>query len=124
MTDELRFTKEHEWIKVQGEQAVMGISDFAQKEMGDVTFVELPQTGKTVKQNDELAVVESVKAASDVYAPLPGTVSDVNTKLEDAPDLINKDPYGEGWICRLKNVDASGLAELMTSEQYASYTSK
>lgn len=121
MSNEIRFTKEHEWVVVQEAQATVGITDYAQNEMGDVTFVELPTVGKTVKQNDELGVIESVKAASDLFAPVGGTVAEVNKDLENTPELINSDPLGKGWICRLKDIDLSGLNSLMSQPEYEKF---
>jgi len=105
----LYYTKEHEWLRVEGTVAVIGISNFAQQALGDLTFIELPKPGKTVKAGDSLAVVESVKAASDIYAPVGGTVEAVNTTLVETPELINQEPYDGGWICLLSNWDQAGL---------------
>ena len=123
MSDEipegLRYTKDHEWVRVEGEDAVVGITHHAQAALGDITFVDLPAEGTAVSEFDELAAIESAKAASDIFAPLSGTVSAVHSELEDAPEKVNADPYGEGWICRLSGVDVSELASLLTAEQYA-----
>ncbi len=115
---DLKYTGEHEWVRVEGQLAVVGLTDYAQKQLGDVTYVELPPSGKAVSQMGELAVVESVKAASDVFAPLAGTVAQVNTALEDSPQLINSDPYGAGWLVKLKDFDAGQLANLLDPAQY------
>jgi glycine cleavage system H protein len=115
------FTKEHEWVKVDGTQATVGISEHAAHELGDITFVELPQMGKTVKQFDTLAGIESVKAASDIYAPVSGKVIQVNDKLEDAPELVNESAEENGWICRLEAADLAELGALMDSAAYAEY---
>ncbi len=118
----LRYTKDHEWIRMdKNGEAVMGITDFAQHELGDITFVDLPKPGKAVKAHDALAVVESVKAAGDVYAPVGGTVVAVNAALADAPETVNKDPYGEGWLCRLSDCDASAVEGLMSAAQYTQF---
>lgn len=117
----LRYTRDHEWVRVENNEAVVGITDFAQHELGDITFVDLPKPGKTVKAHDALAVVESVKAAGDVYAPVAGTVSAANTALAAAPETVNKDPYGAGWLCRLSGCDLSGLEALMTAAQYTQF---
>ena len=114
----LRYSKDHEWVHAEGDVATVGIADHAQQALGDVTYVELPPLEKQVKQSDELAVVESAKAAADVYAPVSGTVSEVNAALEDAPEKINAVPYGEGWICKLKGIDPTELDSLLTPEQY------
>lgn len=122
--DGLRYSKDHEWVRMEGGEGVVGITDFAQNALGDITYVELPKVGKQVVQSQELGVIESVKAASDVFAPVAGTVSETNGGLENAPELINKEPYGAGWICRLKNVDKAGLDALMTAEQYRASVAK
>ena len=122
MTPEnLKYTKEHEWVRVEDGTATVGITDHAQQELGDITFVELPEAGKTFGRGDEMVAIESVKAASDVFAPLPGTISEINAGLEDAPEMINEDPYGKGWICRLSDIDASGLDELMDAAAYEAH---
>jgi len=119
--DGLLFTKEHEWVRLAGATAVMGISDHAQTALGDITYVDLPGVGKTVAQGGGVAVVESVKAASDVYAPVSGTVRAVNAALGDHPEIINQDPYGKGWLCELENVAPDAANGLMTAAQYRSY---
>ncbi|MCX7004912.1 MAG: glycine cleavage system protein GcvH [bacterium] len=119
--DGLLFTKEHEWVRLAGATAVMGISDHAQTALGDITYVDLPGVGKTVAQGGGVAVVESVKAASDVYAPVSGTVRAVNAALGDHPEIINQDPYGKGWLCELENVAPDAAGGLMTAAQYRSY---
>jgi glycine cleavage system H protein len=116
-----RFTREHEWIRLENDMATIGISDFAQHELGDITFIELPAVGKTVKTGDALCVIESVKAASDVYAPAGGTVAAVNTALEDAPETVNQAAEDAGWICTLSGVTEADLDGLMTPEQYAAF---
>lgn len=121
LPDDVRYTKEHEWVRVEGTTATVGITDHAQEQLGDITYVELPQAGKAVKQSGELAVVESVKAASDVYAPVGGTVSGVNAELNEHPEKINADPYGAGWLCTLSGVAAAELDALMTAAQYAAF---
>lgn len=118
---EIYFTKEHEWVKVNGTSAVCGISDHAAHELGDITFVELPAVGKQVKQFDVLAAIESVKAASDIYAPVSGTVVKVNSELEDAPEKVNESAEEEAWMVELELSDAAELANLMTKEQYEAY---
>jgi glycine cleavage system H protein len=105
---EYRFTDSHEWVHVEGGVATVGISDHAQSELGDVIFVELPAVGAVLKPGDKFGSIESVKAASDLYTPVGGTVTGVNDQLSDAPERVNADPYGEGWMIRLKDVDDSG----------------
>jgi glycine cleavage system H protein len=115
---DLKYTKEHEWIRVEGDEGTVGITHFAQKELGDIVFVELPEEGEEVVQGDSLAVIESVKAVSDVYSPISGTIIQVNQRLEDEPELINKDPYDEGWIVVIKIKDKDELEDLMSNEEY------
>jgi glycine cleavage system H protein len=117
----LRYTSEHEWISNDGNIATVGISQYAQEQLGDVVYVELPEVGRKVKPGDMMAVVESVKAASEVYAPVAGEVIEVNTALVDAPEKINQDAEGEGWFVRLSGTDADAVAALMDGEAYASY---
>ena len=105
---EYRFTDSHEWVHLEGGVATVGISDHAQSELGDVIFVELPAVGAVLKPGDKFGSIESVKAASDLYTPVGGTVTGVNDQLSDAPERVNADPYGEGWMIRLKDVDDSG----------------
>ncbi len=114
-----KFAASHEWISLEeGDVVCMGISDHAQQALGDLVFVELPEVGVTVSQGDEFGVVESVKAASDIYAPVSGEVIAVNTGLEDAPELLNSEPYTDGWILKLKLSDPSELDELMSEADY------
>lgn len=115
------YTKEHEWVRVEGKSGTVGISDFAQGQLGDIVFVEVPEAGKSVAKGDEAAVVESVKAASEVYAPVSGTVTEGNAALADEPSLVNTDPEGEGWFFKLTLGDASELEGLMNEEQYKQY---
>jgi glycine cleavage system H protein len=114
----LYFTKEHEWVRVDGDVATVGISDHAQEALGDIVFAEVPDAGKTVAKGDDAAVVESVKAASDVYAPVGGEVIEGNAALADDPALINRDPEGEGWFFKLKLSDPSELDGLMDEAAY------
>lgn len=116
-----RISQDHEWVEVKDGVATVGITAHAAEELGDVTFVELPDTGLTVAQGDSLGVVESVKAASDIYAPVGGTVSEVNGKLDDNPELINSDAESDGWICKLNEVEESDMDSLMTEEEYAEF---
>jgi glycine cleavage system H protein len=120
MTD-IRYTKEHEYIRIDGDTGIVGISHHAQEQLGEVVFVELPEIGKQVAQNDELAVVESVKAASEVYAPVSGEVAEVNSALPDSPEKVNADPEGEAWFVKLKIADKGELDKLMSADEYKSY---
>lgn len=116
-----RYTKDHEWIRLEGDVAMVGISEYAQAQLGDVVYVELPAIGKSVAKGDEVAVVESVKAASEVYAPVAGEVIAVNEALVDASALINEDAEGGGWFLQLKVANPAALDELMSAEQYKQY---
>ena len=117
--ENLRYTKEHEWVRVENDSVgVVGITDYAQSELGDIVYVELPQIGKQVKQLEPFGTIEAVKAVSDLFSPLSGEVIEVNEKLKDSPDLINKDPYGEGWIIKIKISDLSELDNLLSAEDY------
>ena len=113
-----RYTKDHEYIRVEGDAGIVGISDYAQGQLGDVVFVELPSVGKSLSKGDEAAVVESVKAASEVYAPVSGEVVEVNSDLEASPGTVNEDPAGRGWFMKIRLTDQSELDGLMTEEQY------
>lgn len=117
----LKFTKDHEWIRVEGDVATVGISDYAQKQLGDVVFVELPELAREVGQGDELAVVESVKAASEVYAPVAGEVTEVNETLEGAPETVNAAATGDGWFVKMTLSDTSQLDALMDEAAYKDY---
>lgn len=118
----MRFSKDHEWVKVEGGIATVGISVYAQEQLGDVVFVELPAVGKKVKQGDEAAVVESVKAASEVYAPVSGEVTEVNSALADTPALVNEDAEGKGWFMKIRLADAKELDSLMDAAAYKKHT--
>ena len=115
---ELRYLKSHEWVKQEGDVIVVGISDHAQEELGDVVYVELPEIDAECQAGDEIAVVESVKAASDIYVPVAGTIVEVNLKLEDSPELVNEAPYADGWFFKIKVSDPAAVEELLTSLQY------
>ncbi len=120
--EDLRYTDAHEWVRELGDGVVrVGITDYAQNQLGDVVYVELPPTGKAVKQGDEAAVVESVKAASEVYAPVSGEVVEVNAALEGAPGMVNEDAAGKGWFLKLKLKEPAELESLMTEEQYQEF---
>ena len=116
--EELRYTKEHEWIRVEGDLVVIGVTDYAQNALTDVVWVELPELGAVVGSMDSFASVESVKSVSEIYAPISGEVIEINGTLEDAPELINEDPYGEGWICKMSISDNSELASLLDGTTY------
>lgn len=116
-----RYTKDHEYIRIDGDTGIVGITDYAQSQLGDVVYVELPEVGKEVEKGGEAAVVESVKAASEVYAPVSGEVIEVNGDLEAAPGTINEDPAGAGWFMKLKIANTAELDELMSEEDYQAY---
>ena len=116
-----RYTKDHEYIRIEGDTGTVGISDYAQGQLGDVVFVELPSVGKTLSKGDEAAVVESVKAASEVYAPVSGEVVEVNSDLEASPGTVNEDPAGRGWFLKIRLTNQGELDELMTEEQYQEF---
>lgn len=115
---ELRYLSSHEWVRVEGDVATIGISDHAQEAMGDLVYVELPDVGADLHANDEAGVVESVKAASDIYTPVSGTVLAVNENLEDAPELVNQDPYHDGWLFKVKFSDAAELDDILSAADY------
>lgn len=115
----LRYAKTHEWIRLEGDgTATVGITDHAQDAMGDLVYVQLPEVGEVKTAGDETGVVESVKAASDIYSPVDGEIIEVNTQLEDTPELVNEDPYARGWLFKLKVNDARQVEDLMTADQY------
>jgi len=118
------YTEDHEWVEVDGDTGTVGISDYAQSQLGDIVFVETPDEGKDVAKGDDVAVVESVKAASDVYSPVSGTVIEGNAALADTPELVNEDPEGEGWFFKLTLSDPSELESLMNESAYAEFVSK
>jgi len=115
---DLKYSREHEWVRLEGGVATVGITDYAQEALGELTYVELPEAGTQVKQGVEFAVAESAKAASDVFAPLTGTISEINSALAEDPGLVNEDPYGAGWLCRLTGVDVSQLEGLLSAREY------
>ncbi|RKX32662.1 MAG: glycine cleavage system protein GcvH [Verrucomicrobia bacterium] len=112
------YTKTHEWIRIEGDKGMVGITDFAQDNLTDVTFVELPEVGRRVQARDQVCVIESVKAAADIYSPVAGTISAVNTELESHPELINSDPYGKGWIFELALEQPAATEGLLSAEEY------
>jgi glycine cleavage system H protein len=115
---ELLYTESHEWVRADDDACTVGVTDFAQSQLSDLTYVELPEVGDTVDAGDEIAVLESVKAASDVYSPVSGRIVEVNTAAAENPDLINKDPYGDGWLFKVEPSDEGELDKLMDADQY------
>jgi glycine cleavage system H protein len=118
---DLYYTRTHEWIRLVDEIAVVGITDYAQEQLGDLTFVELPAPDETVAAHDEVAVIESVKAASDVYAPVDGVIIEINEALNDRPELINSDPYGAGWMFKIKIFKLSDVKQLLSADEYEEF---
>ncbi|NOU61617.1 glycine cleavage system protein GcvH [Marinifilum caeruleilacunae] len=116
--ENLKYTKDHEWVRVEGEEAFIGVTDFAQGELGDIVFVEVETEGEELDQEEVFGTIEAVKTVSDMFMPVGGEVLEFNEKLEDAPDLINSDPYGEGWIIKIKVADMAEVEELLTAEAY------
>lgn len=116
--EELFYTKEHEWLRIEGDEVVIGITDHAQDALTDIVYIELPEVGDEFTEMDEFALVESVKSASPIFAPMAGEILAVNQALEDTPELINQDPYGEGWIVRFKFVDSNATEGLMSADDY------
>lgn len=116
-----KYTKEHEWVKLDGDLATLGITDYAQEQLGDIVYVELPQPGDTLSQFEPLGIIESVKAASDLYAPISGEVVAVNEELADRPELVNEDPHGDGWMLKVRPSDESEMDALMTAEEYEAH---
>ena len=121
---DLKYTKEHEWAKEEGDTALLGITDFAQHSLGDVVFVELPEVGTQLKKGEAFGSVESVKAASDIYSPLSGEVIEINSELEDHPELLNESPYEKGWIIKIRVSDSGESTELMNEAEYAEFVEK
>jgi len=118
---DLKYTKEHEWIRVEGDSGLIGITDFAQSQLGDIVLVELPQLGSALAKGDSFGVVESVKTVSDLYAPVSGTVVELNDLLLESPELVNEDPYGEGWIAKVKFTHPDDLSDLLDAAAYHRY---
>lgn len=119
--DDFYYTKDHEWVQIKGEMATVGITDFAQKQLGDVVYTELPQIGKQLEFHQSIGVIESVKAVSDIYSPLSGEVIEVNEELNNSPELVNQDPHGKGWFIRLKIKDETEVEKLMTASEYEKF---
>jgi glycine cleavage system H protein len=115
---ELKYTKDHEWVRIEGDEAVIGITDFAQSELGDIVFVEVETEGESIESEEIFGSVEAVKTVSDLFMPLSGEILSFNSELEDAPEVVNSDPYGEGWMIRVKISDASEVDALLSAEQY------
>lgn len=116
--DNLRYTKEHEWLKVEGDEATIGITEFAQHELGDIVYVEIETVGQDLKAGDVFGTVEAVKTVSDLYLPVAGSIIEVNPALNSAPEMVNSDPYGKGWMVRMKLANAADVEALMTAEAY------
>ena len=114
----LKYTKDHEWIKVEGSNAVVGVTDFAQGQLGDVVFIEIETQGETLAKEEVFGTIEAVKTVSDMFMPVAGEVLEVNPKLTESPDVVNKDPYGDGWMIKIKMTDPAQLNELLTPEKY------
>ncbi len=118
---EIKYTKEHEWISLNGEVAMIGITDHAQSQLGDIVFVELPNVDSEINQNDTFGVIEAVKTVADLFAPVKGLIIELNSSLEDSPDLINSDPYGAGWIIKVKVTNSNQYDDLMSSDEYEEF---
>ncbi|HOK25624.1 MAG TPA: glycine cleavage system protein GcvH [Bacteroidales bacterium] len=116
--DNLKYTKDHEWLRVEGEFGVVGITDFAQGELGDIVFVEIGTLGETLKKGEPFGTIEAVKTVSDIFMPVSGEVLEVNPEIESSPELVNKDPYGKGWMIRIKIADPTEINDLLTPEAY------
>lgn len=119
--DDLKYSKEHEWVRLNGKVATVGITDYAQEQLGEIVFVELPDEGETLEKSDSFGVVESVKSVSDVFTPLSGHVVEVNEPLVDSPEIVNEEPYGEGWLIKMEIEDSKELSDLMTADQYRAF---
>ena len=116
--ESLKYTKDHEWIKIDGDEALIGVTDYAQQELGDVVFVEIETEGETLEKEEVFGTIEAVKTVSDIFMPVSGEVTEVNPKLEDSPDVVNKDPYGDGWLIKVKISDRSEADDLLDADQY------
>ena len=119
--DNLKYTREHEWVRIEEEDVVVGITDYAQDQLGDIVFIELPNEGDEISKDEDFGTIESVKAVSDIYAPVSGEVVEVNDALPESPEIINDDPYGEAWMVRIHMSDPSELDELMSVDEYEEY---
>jgi glycine cleavage system H protein len=116
--DDLKYTKDHEWARIEGDTATIGITDFAQGELGDIVFVELPEVGEVTEQAQSFGTIEAVKAVSDLFSPLTGKIVEVNSKITDSPEIINKDPYGDGWLVKISFSDQSEVDKLLDKSNY------
>lgn len=119
--DELYYTKEHIWVKIENDVATIGITDYAQSQLGDAVFIELPEVGREVESGEVIATVESIKAVSEIYSPLTGKIISINEDLANEPSLLNSDPYGDGWICDIQIKDLTEVEDLMTADDYRAY---
>jgi glycine cleavage system H protein len=117
---ELKYTKDHEWVRAEADVAIVGITEFAQGELGDIVFVEIETEGESLEKDEVFGTIEAVKTVSDMFMPVSGKITEVNSKLEDTPDIVNKDPYGEGWMIKIKMTDPGQFDDLLTAEQYKS----
>lgn len=124
LPDDLKYSKEHEWVKVEGKIATIGITDHAQSNLGDIVYVEFPKEGEAVTKNETFGVVESVKAVSDCYAPISGTVKEINNPVSENPETINEDCYGEGWMVKIEMSDPTEIKELMEPKQYEAFVTE
>ena len=122
--ENLKFSQTHEWVKVENGEAVIGVTDYAVEKLGDVVFVELPSIGRKINQKESFGVVESVKAVSDLYSPVTGNVTAINGKLSASPELLNKDPYGEGWIIKIQIKDSKEIGNLLSAKDYEKFIQK
>lgn len=119
--EDLKYSKEHEWVRLGGNTATIGLSDFAQDQLGEIVFVELPEEGEEFGKDDAFGVVESVKSVNDVYAPVSGRIVEINDPVVDSPEIVNEDPYGDGWLIKIEVTDPADLKDLMTAKQYEAY---
>lgn len=119
--EDLKYSKEHEWVRVNGNVATIGVSDYAQDQLGEIVFVELPDEGEEFEKDDAFGVVESVKSVNDVYAPLSGRIIEVNDPVVDSPEIVNEDPYGEGWLVKIELSNLKEMGELMSAKDYEAY---
>jgi len=121
---DLKYSKDHEWVRISGPQAIIGITSYAQKQLGDIVFVDLPKVGVSSEEGEPVGSIESVKAVAEVYMPLKGKIVEINEAVNDDPELVNSDPYGEGWLIKLQIADSSQLKNLMSADQYDQYTTE
>ena len=119
--EDLKYSRNHEWVRVEKAEVVVGVTDYAQEELGDIVYVELPEEGEEVEKDKAFGVVESVKATEDLYAPVSGAVVEVNSPLDDAPEMVNEDPYGDGWMIRIEMTEPAELRDLMNAEEYKAF---